>query len=452
MDKLKIHFIGIGGSSMNGLALIMKNKGNIVTGSDAVHTAYTDYLEEQGIKVYIPQCKENIDDYDLVVYTAAISEDNEELMEAKKRGIPCVDRATFLGKITNQYGSCVGVAGCHGKTTITSMIALVATKLNPSPTVHVGGSVPFLHGGTHIGESDLFITEACEYVNSYLKFHVTTAVINNIDDDHLDFFGDIEHIYESFLTYANNIPKSGLLIANISDPLVKKITQNVGCNVETYSVYEPADWQATNIVSHEDATTTFDILRNGNFVTSCLLNIPGRYNVQNALAAIVVCNSLGIPVEQTAKILEEYKLTKRRFEYYGKMGEINMFHDYAHHPTELDVCIETAKSLPHEKLKAIFQCHTYSRAINLLDKYAESLKVLDEVIVPDIYAAREKNTGEIHAKDIVNAINEKGGNAKYIATFEEIKEYFADKKDNKDLLLCLGPGDIGEKCKILLND
>lgn len=451
-NKLKIHFIGIGGSSMNGLALIMKDRGHEVSGSDAAKSPFTEYLESQGIKVAIGQSKDNIKDQDIVVHTAAIGDSNEELQEARRKGITTIDRATFLGKLTKEYKTVIGVAGCHGKTTITSMIALITLKEGIDPTIHIGGSVPFFEGGgTHVGSKDIFIMEACEYENSYHQFEVTMAVINNIDNDHLNFFGSMDKICDSFLTFANNLPKSGLLIANFADDRVRNIASKVECPVQSYSIGENAQWQAANIIHNSNGSTSFDVIRDGKSISSCLLNIPGEHNVQNALAAIVVCYNLGIPVQNSCKDLEEYKLTKRRFEHYGKVGSMTLIHDYAHHPTEVTACINTAKPLPHNKLKAIFQCHTFTRAINHLDEFGEAFKGLDEVIVTDIYAAREPDEGKIHATDIVESINSKGGNAVYIPDFEGIKTYLEDKKDSEDILLAIGAGDIGEKVKTLLD-
>lgn len=451
-NKLKIHFIGIGGSSMNGLALIMKNRGHQISGSDMAESPFTEYLESQGIHVIIGQKKENITDQDIVVHTAAIADTNEELAEARRKGITTLDRATFLGKITKEFGTSVGIAGCHGKTTITSMIAMIAIKTGVDPTVHIGGIVPFFEGGgTHIGTGDILITEACEYENSYLQFSLNMAVINNIDNDHLNFFGSMDNIVESFLTFVKQLPKSGLLIANADDERVRNIAAKAECAVQTYGVSSNAEWQAQNIVHHATGDTSFDVLHNQKLISSCHLKVPGEHNVQNALAAIAVCCNLGVPVDKSCKALEEYRLTKRRFEYYGKVGKMTMIHDYAHHPTELAACIKTARPLPHNKLRAVFQCHTFTRAMNHLEEFGEVLKDLDEVIVTDIYPAREIDEGKIHARDIVNSINEKGGNAVYIPDFEGVKEYLDDKKDSNDILLAMGAGDIGEKVKILLD-
>lgn len=450
---MHIHFIGVGGSSMNGLAIMMKSRGHTVTGSDCAHTAFTDDLENQGIPVMIGQKAENIQSPDLVVYSAAIKEDNEELAAARSKGITTMERAAFLGKITEGYSQVVGIAGCHGKTTITSMVALIAMAQQESPTVHVGGNVPFLHGGTHVGTRDLFITEACEYVNSYHQFHVTLAVINNIDDDHLDFFKNMENVYASFLQYANQVPKSGLLLYNSDDPLVKKIGGQVGCRVQSYALHdEGADWQARNMVQHEDATTYFDLYYQGKLICPCHLTVPGLHNVQNALAAIAICHQLGVPAKESAELLTRYRLTNRRFEDYGSKNEAKIYHDYAHHPTEMAACIQTAQALPHNKLLGVFQCHTYSRAILLKDKYAKTLSCLDEVLLPDIYAAREKDPGTIHARDLAEAINQAGGNAKYFASFEAINDYLTSHLAKGDILLAMGAGDIGQKARIFADE
>ncbi|MBQ5849271.1 MAG: UDP-N-acetylmuramate--L-alanine ligase, partial [Lachnospiraceae bacterium] len=299
-DKLKIHFIGIGGSSMNGLALIMKNKGHEVSGSDVAESPYTRYLESKGIKVIIGQSRENITDPDLVIHTAAISNTNAELMEAKRKNIETMDRASFLGKLTKEYKTAIGVAGCHGKTTITSMIGLIAIDSGVNPTVHIGASVPFFDGGgTHIGNGNVFIVEACEYENSYHQFSLSTAVINNIDNDHLNFFGNIDNIVKSFEAFALKLPPNGLLVANADDDRVMEIADKVCCNVASYGLSNKGQWQARNIVHHNIGATEFDVYKDGEKLSKCRLNIAGKHNIQNALAAIIVCDSLGIAPKES---------------------------------------------------------------------------------------------------------------------------------------------------------
>ena len=451
-NKSKIHFIGIGGSSMNGLALIMKKRGHEITGSDSAKSPFTEYLEEEGIAVTIGQSAQNIKNPDIVVHTAAISRDNDELKAAREKGITTIDRATLLGKITKEFKTSVGIAGCHGKTTITSMIGLIAIKADLDPTVHIGGIVPFFKGGgTYIGSDDIFITEACEYENSYLQFDLNMAVINNIDNDHLNFFGSIDNIVSSFLTFAKKLPTSGILIANSDDERVKSIAKSVDCNLQTYGLKDGAMWQAKDIKQMPSGITEFSVYRDGAKQADCVLNVPGVHNVQNALAAIIVCYNLGVPVQKSCDILREYRLTKRRFEHYGSFNGAELIHDYAHHPTELAACIKTAEPLPHKRLIGVFQCHTFSRAINHLKEFGKVLSTLDEAIITDIYPAREIDEGKIHARDIVESINESGGNAVYISDFNGVKKHLL-KEDLKDcIILAMGAGDIGEKIKVLLD-
>jgi len=445
----RLHFIGIGGCSMNGLAMILKAKGYRITGSDKSRSSYTDRLIENNIPVAIGHDAKNVDGADIVIYTAAVPKDNVEMLRAKELGIPTIERANLLGQMTNQYETVIGVSGCHGKTTITSMLALILSEAKKDPTVHIGGEVPFLNGGIKIGKSEIFLTEACEYVESFLKLHPTIEVVNNIDDDHLDYYKDIEQIYNAFKKFVNLLPKEALLVGCIDDPRVKKLVDGASCNTISYGL-SGGDYTAKEITYDENGNATFMLCVNGENVQKIILHIPGEHNIINALASLAVAHYLGVSYKDIAGALSIYRLTKRRYEYYGTVDGVKIYHDYAHHPSEIIATLKAADKQPHKKIYCIFQCYLYSRAKTLLNKYASSFDLADEVIIPDIYPGREKDPGDIHAKDIVEAIKKHGEACVYIQSFEDIRDYLKSKWQPGDIVITMGAGDVDQQTYKLL--
>lgn len=440
----RLHFIGIGGCSMNGLAIILQSKGYIVTGSDRSQSSYTDRLAKYNIPVTIGHNAKNVDGADLVIYTAAVPKDNVEMLRANELNIPTIERANLLGQVTSQYETVVGVSGCHGKTTITSMLALILGEAKKDPTVHIGGEVPFLDGGTKVGNSQAFLTEACEYVGSFLKLHPTIAVVNNIDDDHLDYFRDIDHIYSYFEKYVSLLPEDGIMVGCIDDPRVKKLMDSVPVKTISYGL-SGGDYTANEITYDDSGNATFMLCVNGENVQKITLHIPGEHNVINALASSSVAHYLGMSFSDIASALSIYRLTKRRFEYYGTVDGVKIYHDYAHHPSEIIACLKAADKQQHNKIYCVFQCYLYSRAKTLLNKYAKSFDLADEVIIPDIYPGREKDPGDIHAKDIVEATKAQGKQCVYIQKFEDIRDYLKSKWQPGDLVITMGAGDVDQQ-------
>jgi UDP-N-acetylmuramate--alanine ligase len=445
----RIHLIGIGGTSMNALAMMLKNLGYEVTGSDRGESLFTQPLRDMGIPVTIGQREENVHGAALVVYSAAIKPENPERVEAKRLGIPEMERSVLLGQISGQYGTVVGVAGCHGKTTMTSMIAKVTIDAKLDPTVHVGGFVDFLGGGTALGKSDLFVTEACEYVDSYLTLHPTIAVISNIDNDHLDYFKTEENIYRSFEKYAALLPEDGLLIAGYDDEKVRKLAKDSGRKTITFGL-TGGDYSAKDIKAGHDGITRFTVTKGGEPVAEVALTMPGEHNVQNALAAFAVCEALGVPANRIADSLADYRLTRRRFEYYGDMCGAKVYHDFAHHPSEIKACLQGARSVCDGKLYAVLQCNSYTRAKTLFTGDMTCMKDADCAIVPDIYPGRETDDGTVHAKDIVKAIEDSGIRALYLPTFEDIKAWLKENLRPGDMVVTMGSGDVYQQTKIFL--
>ena len=448
-DVKKVHLIGVGGCSMNGLAQILQHKGYEVTGSDRGESPFTERLQELGLNVTIGHDPKNVEGAELIIYSAAIKPENPERAAAKALGIPEMERSVALGQLSGEFHNVVGIAGCHGKTTITSMLALIAEQDALDATVHVGGFVDFLKGGTRIGEADLFITEACEYVESFLTLRPTIAVINNIDDDHLDYYRDIDHITEAFEKFLALLPEGGVFFGCADDFRVKALLEKSPLRTLSYGVKD-ADAVPMNIVFNEVGNPAFDLVVKGENLGRIQLNVPGMHNVINAVAAALVALELGAPFGHIAKALSEYTLTRRRFEFFGERNGVKVFHDYAHHPNEMRATLDAAARCPHNKLWCVFQCNSYTRAKTLFTENVTCFKDADEVLVPDIYPGREVDTGLVHAKDMVAGINAGGGNAKYIPTFEEIREYLDANAKPGDLVITLGSGDVYQQTKKLL--
>ncbi len=456
LDNIKkIHLIGIGGCSMNGLAQILRARGYEVDGSDSAVSPFTERLGELGIPVAIGQRAENVEGSDLVIYSAAIKPDNPERVRARELGIPEMERSEALGKISEAYSQVVGIAGCHGKTTVTSMLALIAEAGGLDATVHVGGFVEFLRGGTRIGKRDLFITEACEYVESFLTLRPTVALINNIDDDHLDYFRDIDHITDAFRKFVSLIPKGGMFIGCTDDPRVRGLLDEFGGRIDelTYGLdarFAP-DYYPANEEYDEYGCPSYDLMFRGEALGRVKLNVPGRHNMLNSVAAMAVALSHGTDFGVAAEALSRFKNTRRRFEYYGERGGVRVFHDYAHHPAEIRAAVDSGLRTPHKKLFCVFQCNSYTRAKTLFCGHqGDCFAGVDRVLVPDIYPGREKDDGSVHARDMVAAINEATGNALYVPTFEGIREWLDANAGEGDVVVTLGSGDVYIQTKKLL--
>lgn len=450
---IKVHFIGIGGISMSGLAEILLNAGFTVSGSDRAASELTDKLKEEGAKIFIGQRASNItEDIDLVVYTAAIKEDNPEMAQAIEYKLPLMTRADLLGQIMKNYETSIAVSGTHGKTTTTSMITSILLDAEADPTVSVGGMLPSIGGNIRIGNSGCFVTEACEYTNSFLSFFPTISVILNIDEDHLDFFKDINDIRNSFRRFAELLPDNGLLVINADIDDTGEITKNVKSKVVTYSAEGDADYTASEVEYDDRGCASFDVVKHGSVITRIKLSVPGAHNIGNALAAFAVCDHFGTPAESIAEGLRTYTGTDRRFQYKGKIGEVTVIDDYAHHPTEISATLSAAANVAHNKLWVVFQPHTYSRTKALFDEFASALSAADEVVLADIYAAREKDDLGISSNDLCKAIQSNGTSAHYFGSFDEIENFLLQNCSPGDLLITMGAGDIVKVADSLLGN
>ncbi|MEA4853477.1 MAG: UDP-N-acetylmuramate--L-alanine ligase [Christensenella sp.] len=441
-----VHFIGIGGCSMSGLAQIMHANGYQVTGSDMKESAFTRQLAKHNIPIHIGHDEKNVRDAGLVVYSAAIKPYNPEYAYAAAHDIPMLERSKLLGLISTHYKQVACIAGCHGKTTITSMLALIMQHSDNDCTVHVGGMVDFMEGGVKIGTSDSFITEACEYVRSFLTLAPTDILINNIDDDHLDCYRDIDDIFNTFVEFTQKLDKDGLLLLNQSDELAYKLRDFAPCRIITYNDAPNSDWYLDHVSFNEFGHGKGDIICRGKNLGCIELTVPGFHNLRNALAATAFANEVfGVDVDIAIDALHHYKLAGRRFEFMGERDGVKVFHDYAHHPSEIAACLQAATLVPHKKLWVVFQCNSYTRARTLKDKYAVCFHDADEVLMPDIYPGRDTDTQGIHARDIVAAINANSCACLYVPTFAEIKDYLLKNWKPGDIVLTLGSGDINKQ-------
>ena len=441
-EDLHIHFMGIGGISMSGLAELMLSMGASVSGSDQAPSPLTERLSEKGARIFYPQKAGNIPGgTDLVVMTAAIHPDNPELKDAEARNIPVLTRARFLGQVMKLYKMPVAVAGTHGKTTTTSMLAQIFLAAELDPTASIGGILPSIGGNFRIGGKDLFFLEACEYTNSFLEFFPRLAVILNIDADHLDFFKDIDDIRASFKKFASLLPEDGTLVINRDIPRLEEITEGLKCRVVTFGSGSDADYYPDSVSYDESGCPSFDLVHNED-VRHFSLSVHGEHNVYNACAACAAADILGIGYEETKAGLEEFKGTGRRFELKGEINGITIIDDYAHHPTEIKATLKAAKKLQNKRVVVVFQPHTYSRTKALLSEFAESLSLADEVILADIYAARETDTLGISSADLKEKVSAYNVPCTYIPSFEDIKKYILENCFNGDLLITMGAGDV----------
>lgn len=441
------HFIGIGGVSMSGLAEILKNDGFTVSGSDMKESDTTKSLEAGGIKVFYGQVASNIsDDIDFVVYTAAIHPDNEEFVEVQRRNIPLLTRAQLLGQLMDNYNYSVAVAGTHGKTTTTSMMSYIMLEAGTDPTISIGGHLNEINGNIRVGNSEYFVTEACEYTNSYHEFKPYASIILNVDNDHLDFFKNIENIAASFATFATKTREGGALIVNgdmkYRDQIVDAVKDR-DIKVFTFGKNPGNDFEARNIHLNELGNATYELYIHGEDKGEVTLSVTGEHNAVNSLSAIAASLYIGISLEDIKEGLRKCHSADRRFQYKGTTESgVTIIDDYAHHPTEISASLAVANSVKKADLWVVFQPHTYSRTMAHLKDFAKALSVSDHVLLADIYAAREVDDGSVSSKDLEKELKNLGCDAVYLGSFEEIKKYFKNNSKHNDMLITMGAGNI----------
>ncbi len=436
-----IHLIGVGGVSMRALARMLKDMGANVRGSDRDSSIYTLQLDEQGIPVAIGHRPDNVREAGLVIRTAAIKDDNPEIVAARAQNIPVISRAEAWGFIMEHYSKVVCVAGTHGKTSTTAMIATFAESASLDPTVMVGGDLPSIGGTLRIGHGQLFVAEACEYQNSFLSFHPTLAVILNIDRDHLDFFKDTDDIIASFRTFARLTPADGAVILNGDDENCRKMARDLDREILTFGFGEDCDVRAVNR-TFRNGLNCCDVMYKGELYCRMALKVPGDHNLMNALSAAAVAIRLGVPSEEFAKGIGAYNGVGRRFEFKRAWRDAKVYDDYSHHPTEIEAALKAAKSLEPNRVVCVFQPHTYSRTVSLLDEFAQALTHADKVILCPIYAAREVNTYGVSSEDLAKRIP----GAEVAGDLRHAAQLLSEQVQPGDLIFTMGAGDV---CKLV---
>lgn len=439
-----IHFIGIGGVSMSSLAVIVSEKGKTVSGSDSTESAVTQMLKDKGIKVFTGHNGDNISGAQLIVYTAAIKDSNPELVRAKETGIPAIERAVLLGMLMSLYPHSIAVAGTHGKSTTSSMLSSIFLDSQYDPTILIGAHFDRINANFKVGASEYAVYEACEYVNSFHHFYPDTAIILNIDADHLDFFKDIDDIRNSFKKFIENVNNGGTVIINGDDKNCKHLADGCDRKVITFGLGKHNDCYAQNI-SFENGLPVFDVIYDGKRIENVRLSVLGEHNIMNALASVCCALSYGLDTSAVTGGLLNFKGADRRFQIVKKVNGADIADDYAHHPTEISATLRAAKSAGYKKITVIFQPHTYTRAKILQDDFAKALSAADEVILTDIYSAREINTIGASVMDIVNKIP----GAKYISSRNDIADYIRSNARPSEVYILMGAGDINKTAELL---
>lgn len=438
-----IHFIGIGGSGMFPMVQILHSEGFYITGSDNNETETTKIERKMGIPVTLGQAAENIEGADLIVYTAAIMADNPELIAAKASGVPCLERSDMLGLLTRRYSKAVCVAGTHGKTTTSAMIAQTLLEGGFDPSAFIGGKVKALGGSGRAGKSDIFVVEACEFVDTFLKLSNDISVILNIDNDHLDYFGSIENSIKSFRKFASN--STGPVIVNGDDANTMKAVEGLDKEIITFGWSNKNDYYAADVRFLGGAKSGYTLMHHGKPICEIRLSIPGKHNILNSMACAAVCLYLGMNPDEMAEHIDKFPGAGRRFEILGEVNGVTIADDYAHHPTEIAATLKAAKEMDFHEVWAVFQPFTYSRTALLMDDFVTALSVADHVVMSEIMGSREKNTYNIYTRDLA----EKIPGSVWFNTFKEMADYTMSHAKPGDLVITLGCGDV-YKCAYIM--
>ena len=440
--------MGICGISLSALAQILVSQGHEVWGSDLCPGEMGKKLSRLGIKVFSKHKKEYVKDADVVVYTAAASKDNPEILWAKEQGKKVLSRAEVLGGLSKYYKNTIAIAGSHGKTTTTGMISTIFINAGFDPTVHIGGNFHKIGGNVRLGKSSVFITEACEYCDSYLKLSPKTGVVLGIQADHLDYFKTLAGVQKSFERFVKRVKRRGALIFNANCARCEKVSQNANCDVVGFSKKSDSDYSAKNLMPDRTGCFSFDCYEHQKFLGRVFLGTPGEHNVSNALAAIAVARANGIDFQTISESLSEFCGVERRFELVGKLNGAKVYHDYAHHPTEISATIATARLVSSGRLFVVFQPHTFSRTKSFFCQFAKSLAKADSVITFPIYPARENPLPGVTSDALASKVLEQKTPAVCLHTYRGVKNFLEKQVSQNDLVLILGAGDIVGLCKL----
>jgi UDP-N-acetylmuramate--alanine ligase len=437
----KIHFVGIGGSGMSGIAEVLHNMGFTISGSDLAENDMVNRLKRIGVRVDLGHSKDNIKDVETLVYSSAIKSENVEVKEALSRKIPVIPRAEMLAELMRLKYS-LAVAGTHGKTTTTSMIASVLTTAQKDPTFVVGGKLKIEESGAKLGKSDYLIAEADESDGSFLKLYPTIAVITNIEDDHLDYYGSMENLREAFRDFGNKVPFYGTVILNYECENSREILPLINKKVLSYSISHDTYVRAVKI-KNSAFGLSFNLIVDGKDLGSVQLKIGGIHNVLNALAAITACLEVNIDIETIKKGMKRFHLPERRFQVLFFNDDYTVIDDYAHHPTEVKVTLETLKNGDFNRIIAVFQPHRYTRLELLMDKFASSFGLADQVLIAKLYSANQNEIAEVNSEILVNKIKSSGNaDSLYIDDFQEIKRFLKKEIRKGDAIVFLSAGNL----------
>lgn len=440
----KLHFVGIGGSGMCPMAEILIGKGYEITGSDRNESDTLDRVKSWGIKVYMEHKAENIGEADAVVYTAACRDDNPELVAARAKGIPCLERSVVLGMMAEKFPFPIAVSGTHGKTTTTGMITQILLEAGRDPSAVIGGKLPLIGGNGRVGKSDTIVIEACEYVDTFLQLYPAASVLLNIDADHLDYFKTVDNIVKSFRQFAQQT--SQILVINGDDKRVRKAVEGVeGRQIVTFGRTADCDYWPAEMNEEDTACEDFTLMHGSQKLGRINMSVPGEHNMMNAVAAAATAHTIGVEPEAICAALSKFTGVHRRFEVLGKFGDVTVADDFAHHPTELTATLTSAMRMGYREVWAIFQPHTYSRTYEHLDEFAQALSIPDHLVMTEILAVREENVYGIHTSDLAAKVP----GSVWFESFEEIANYVMERAQPGDLILTLGGGDI-YKCANLM--
>ena len=438
----RIHMIGIGGSSMSGLAEMLMDQGYRVTGSDRSDGYLLGDVRARGAQVFIGHRPENVHGADLVVYTAAVAADNPELVEAGRLGIPTLERAWLLGQLMEGYPQAVGVCGAHGKTTTTSMLSQILVECGLDPSVHIGGKLDAIGGSTRIGRGGAFLAEACEFRRSFLKLKPTMAVVLNIDADHLDCYKDIDEIEETFGQFLHLLPENGLAIGNGTDKRVLRQLSRLSCRTETFGMTEDCDWHPEGLAEDDRGYASYDLYHGREKIGHVTMQVPGDFNVENGLAALAAAHALGADMTRACESLSRFRGAHRRFELTDTIDGVEVFHDYGHNPAEMRNAVSVARKRCKGRLFAVMQPHIFSRVKSLFDEYLTCTEEADFTLVTDICAAREKDPGDINSGMLVEGMRSHGVDAVWTPSFDDTERYLRAHWQPGDLVLTMGCGDV----------
>lgn len=447
-DYHNIYMSGIGGISMSGIAEILKSWGYVVNGSDAARSEQTEHLESIGIHVDIGQVADNIkENIDLFIFSAAIHEDNPEYVRAKELNIPMIERGSFLGELTKLYKDTIGIAGTHGKTSTTGMVSEIFLNGNMDPSIQIGAIMKNIDANYRVGKSDYFIIEACEYHNSFLNFKQRSAIVLNIDDDHMDFFKTMDNVLKSYQDYVSLLPSNGYLIINRDDERAYSLRNNTKANVITVGKSNNADWHYEDLTFNEDGCATYKAFRGNQLYADITLQVTGVHNVFNSLCAIALGDAYGIDKDSIVDAIGKFSGNSRRMEYKGLFSGARVYDDYGHHPTEILATYEAIKNKKHNECWVVFEPHTFSRLYEHLDQFAEVLINFDHIIITDIYAAREVNTFGVSVEDLQAKLNKE---SIHISEHDDIVKYLKENVKKNDIILTLGAGNVTKIAKKLV--